>query len=570
MTRRRRKGPSGKPRWKRREIHVEELLGIVERTKTSPLTEDDREKLTGALDTLQFLTRELEAKGTSIARLRRLLFGPSTEKTSQVLGETEKSRKKDTQGATAPKDGENAGSDCPEKAAAEGVPKQKRKGHGRNGASDYTGAEKIPVSHATLNRGDACPDCEKGKVYIQAEPSSLVRIVGMAPLHATVYELERLRCNLCGKVFTAESPEGVGTAKYDETGAAMVGVLKYGCGLPFNRLQRLQEGLGMPLPASTQWELVDDAADLLAPAYSELICQAAQGEVLYNDDTTMKILELTGERRKKAMADEDPHARTGVFTSGIVATGDGHQIALFFTGSNHAGENLTEVLSRRAQELSTPIQMCDALSRNKPNDLDTILANCMAHARRRFVEVVENFPEECSHVLEILRSVYQNDAEARENDLDPQERLRLHQARSGPLMEDLKKWLGEQIEQKRVEPNSGLGQAIGYMLKYWSELTLFLREPGAPLDNNICERALKKAILHRKNSLFYKTENGARVGDLYMSLIHTAELCGADPFVYLVTLQRHADRVERHPWEWMPWNYQETLSLLAELEAKPR
>ena len=130
-------------------------------------------------------------------------------------------------------------------------------------------------------------------------------------------------------------------------------------------------------------------------------------------------------------------------------------------------------------------------------------------------------------------------------------------------MKQLKKWLEDQLNERKVEPNSGLGEAIGYMLKHWDKLTLFLRVPGAPLDNNIVERALKRAIQHRKNSLFYRSENGARVGDTFMTLIYSAELNGADPFDYLVVLQRHAGQVAESPADWMPWSYQATLDRLA-------
>ena len=102
-------------------------------------------------------------------------------------------------------------------------------------------------------------------------------------MQAKVYELQRLRCHLCGKIFTAQAPAGMGSAKYDATSASMIALLKYGSGLPFNRLQRLQGNLGLPLPASTQWDIVHAAASLIAPAYEELIRQAAQGEVIYND-----------------------------------------------------------------------------------------------------------------------------------------------------------------------------------------------------------------------------------------------------------------------------------------------
>jgi transposase len=410
-----------------------------------------------------------------------------------------------------------------------------------------------------LKPGDHCPKCQEGKVYAQREPGLLVRIVGQAPLAATVYELERLRCNLCGDVFTAEAPERVGTKKYDETSASMIALLKYGSGFPFYRLEGLQKNLAIPLPAATQWEIVAAAAALIQPAMDELIRQAAQGEVLHNDDTSMKLLGLMKELASTKGDSSDAPERTGVFTSGIVSTRDGQKIALFFTGRKHAGENLSTVLARRAAALGPPIQMCDALSRNLPKPLPVILGYCLAHGRRRFVDVAPNFPSECRYVLEALGEIYHYDELAREQGMTPQERLRFHQAHSGPVMEALQGWLTEQLEGKKVEPNSGLGQAITYMRKHWEKLTLFLRQAGAPLDNNLCERALKKAILHRKNSLFYKTRKGARVGDLFMSLVHTAELCGTNPFDYLTELQRHAADLQQNPQEWMPWNYRQTL-----------
>jgi transposase len=204
--------------------------------------------------------------------------------------------------------------------------------------------------------------------------------------------------------------------------------------------------------------------------------------------------------------------------------------------------------------------MCDALSRNLPGELRTILGHCLAHARRRFVDIYERFPEPCGHLLESLAVVYRNDAVARSRRLSPEDRLRSHQESSGPTMQDLHGWLAQQLDEKRTEPNSALGGAITYMLKHWDRLTLFLRQAGAPLDNNVCERALKKAILHRKNALFYKTRNGAKVGDLFMSLIYTCQLSEANPFDYLTELQSHPDELATSPELWMPWNYRTELS----------
>ena len=385
-----------------------------------------------------------------------------------------------------------------------------------------------------------------------AKPKSVVRVTGQAPLQATVYEMQKLRCNLCGKIFTAKAPEGMGTEKYNAESVSMIAMLKYGSGVPFNRLQRLQETLGIPLAASTQWETLSEHEYAFDSVYDAFIVTAAQGKVIHNDDTVMKVLNLTD------LNQPDKEGRTGVFTSGIVSVGDDHQIALFFTGHKHAGENLADVLRHRAAELTAPIQMADGLSRNVPGAFETLLANCLAHGRRKFVDVYDDFPAECHHVLDRLAQVYKNEADTQgQSDAD---RLIYHQQHSGPIMAELKDWMQQQLDDHLVEPNSSLGEVIGYMLKHWEPLTLFLREPGSPLDNNLCERALKKAILHRKNAYFYKTANGARVGDMFMSLIHTCELNAINPFNYLTELQKHAAAVALCPANWLPWNYQQALS----------
>ena len=547
-----------------KQIKLAELNQIVECAKSGPLSEGQCSTLKQAIQTLAFVTEQLEHKTTTIERLRQMLFGASTENSDNVLGKP----------GGAADGGEDSGAGArPDGASAQTnadtgtQDKPKPPGHGRNGAAAYRGADRVKIKHPSLKHGDRCPLCLNGKVYQQLEPATLIRIKGIAPLHGVVYECERLRCNLCGEVFTADAPAEVGDKKYDESASAMVGVLKYGVGMPFNRTEKLQAAMGIPLPASTQWELAEDAATTLKPVHQEFIRQGAQAKLLHNDDTTMRILEYckAAQQCQQSEGETDGDQRTGVFTSGIVAKrNDDHLIALYFTGHKHAGENLLELLAKRAAQLPEPIQMCDALSRNMPAQLKTILANCLAHARRKFVEQVNNFPEECRYLLEKLRDVYHNDSLARQGTMSDVERLDFHQLHSGPIMDDLQKWLRAQLDEHKVEPNSGLGEAIEYMLKHWSKLTLFLRVPGAPLDNNICERALKKAILHRKNALFYKTQNGADVGDLFMSLIHTAELNGVEAFDYLVTLLKHPEQLAKTPADWMPWNYRETLARLVQ------
>src|SRR4051812_39379659 len=537
------------------DVDSDRLEEVLRRAEQS-LDEKDAELIRAVFESYAYVTDLVEDKNTTIRRLRQLFFGSRTEKTEAVVGP-----KNGTPKPAAPPD-DPAGTDL---AAGEGTTDVSdaaavSKGHGRNGAEAYRGAERVDVTHPSLCAGVACPACGEGTVYDKA-PGVLVRITGQPPLAATVYRLQKLRCHLCGQGFTADAPGEAGSqTKYDARAGSMIGLLKYGSGLPFNRLEGLQGDLGVPLPASTQWDVVEALATGLAPVLDELIRQAAQGEVLHNDDTTVKILELMGQRARQeapAEAGGGGDGRRGLYTSGVVALRDGHRVALFFSGRRHAGENLAQVLAHRVEELPPPIQMCDALSRNLPGELRTILAHCLAHARRRFVDVYDRFPEVCRHLLESLAVVYRNDALARERRLSPEARLRFHQDASRPTMQDLHDWLTRQLGEKLTEPNSALGGAITYMLKHWDQLTLFLRQAGAPLDNNLCERALKKAILHRKNALFYKTRNGAGVGDLFMSLIYTCQLNQANPFDYLTQLQRHADAIAASPQLWMPWSYRD-------------
>ena len=508
---------------KQLDISKKELKALQKRIKTRRLRDNDYELVLAMAQTIECLNQALAEKDTSIGRLCKYLLGAPTETARNLLKK---------------KIGEDKPRNRPKKA----------KGHGRNQAADYSGAGRVLLDHPVLRTGHTCPGCEKGKVYELSLPSVFVHITGRAPLDATVYERTRLRCNLCGEIYTPDLPAETGDKKYDDSAAVMIALLKYGCGLPFHRIEKLQNHLGIPVPSSTQWDLIDAMALRLSPLNDALMATAAQGSVIHNDDTTMKLLSF--------LKDQDPEStRKGIFTSAIVSRSGEHQIALFMTGNRHAGENLTQVLKNRETGLAPAIQMCDALSRNVSKEFETLLVNCMAHARRKFAELIDRFPEDCTHVIEVLGKVFHYDAIAGRQGMSDQQRLAFHQTHSAPLMIELKAWCAKQVEENLVEPNSGLGEAINYMLKRWDRLTGFVHIPGAPLDNNLCERVLKFAILHRKNALFYKTQRGARAGDLFMSLIHTCQLEGVNPLDYLTWVLKNSDALQTCPENYLPWNY---------------
>jgi transposase len=505
-------------------------VALLERVRPG-VSEEDYRLIEGMSLAWPRFLEMLQQNPTALRKLPQLFFGPKTEKTERICPPP-----------TPP---------APPSPAP--GPEAKPKGHGRTKAADYTGARWVEVPHPQLQAGAPCPHCGQGTVRAQKSPAIVLRIVAAPPISATGYRLQRLRCDACGEVFTAPAPPEAGTEKYAPSVGAAAALWRYGCGMPHYRLAQLQESLGVPLPASTQWERMQPLAQQAQPILEELIAQAAQSPLIHQDDTTMRILDLRRPGSESAPL-VDPQ-RKGTFTTNLLAYVLDHPVALYFTGWQHAGENLADLLRQRESERAPPIQMCDALSRNLSLEQETLLAHCLSHGRREFVSLAQTFPDPCRYVLEALREVYQADAQAKEQGMSPDQRLAHHQTHSQPVMERLHAWLQEQLQAKLVEPNSGLGQAIGYMLRHWEPLTLFLRQPGAPLDNNVCERALKMAILHRKNSLSYKTLNGARVGDLFMSLIHTCRLNHVNPFDYLVAIATHPEAVQSSPAAWLPWNY---------------
>ncbi|HYN63344.1 MAG TPA: transposase, partial [Candidatus Limnocylindrales bacterium] len=328
-------------------------------------------------------------------------------------------------------------------------------------------------------------------------PKSLVKVVGQAPLGATVYRVQRLRCRLCDAIFTAPLPAAVASLpKYDSSCASMIAVLRFGNGMPHFRLEGLQASLYIPLPDATQWDIVAKAAPSPRAVFEELIRQAAQAPLLHSDDTPMKVLSLMKERAK-AEADGVKPVAKAINTSGIVAVlqDDAHhngqhtqqrKVVLFFTGHAHAGKNMQRVLAHRAQELQPAMQMCDALASNVAGEFKTVLANCLTHGRRQVADVAEQFPEAARCVIEALAKVYEHDAKCRHDQLSPEQRLSFHQEHSQPIMDGVQRWMNEQFDKRLVEPNSGLGKALRYLIRHWDALTLFLRKVGAPLDNNLC------------------------------------------------------------------------------------
>jgi hypothetical protein len=388
-----------------------------------------------------------------------------------------------------------------------------------------------------------------------------IRIDGNALLSAMHYEVEKLRCSACGAIFGAGLPAEAGAEKYSAQARAVLAVSRYYLGIPGYRLQGYQAMLGVPVPDATQWEQIEAVGDCAYKVFEQLEKEAAQGELIFQDDTAVRILALLKENRAMVAAAQaqglsTPTERTGMHTTALAVQVGEHTAILYYASRRHAGENLQALLDKREAGLHTPLVMSDALASNAVADESRLIrCHCLAHGRRKFSDLEEVFPHECQVVLEVIRQVFEHDAQAHETQLSPSERLAYHQRLSGPLMAGLYTWLHKQVDDRLVEPNSSLGKALAYLQGHWATLTQFLAVPGAPLDNNLAERALKLFIRQRKNSLFFATEHSAYIASVLTSLIVTCLHAGGNAVEYLVALQEHRREVFADPAAWLPWAY---------------
>jgi transposase len=549
---------------KRLDFTPEEVEALIERLENQQLEADDFSLLADLVRAMIWMESSLKEKQLSITRLKAV-FGIKTEsakKLTKLLNNTSTQDSENSGDNSAAEEENSEDNSTTEKTPSiEGAPagsesnpnKEPPKGHSHRPSSDYQEAEIIKIAHATLKKGCICPECNKGKLYNLA-PGTVLRIIGQPWLSVKIYKPERLRCPVCLKVFTAKLPEELYTeSRVDKTAKAIVSILKYRGGVPFYRQEQIQTILGNPISDTEVWNMTRDVAACIEPVFVALCDVAANAECIHNDDTKARILELMKQNEKENLQ------RTGIFTTALLAKTADKQVTLFFTGRQHAGENLNDLLDRRDEGLPIPIQSCDASSRNIPKDHATQVGYCNAHSRRNFYEIAPCWPQECIKIVAGYNAVFLNDKIAKERGLNPDERLKWHQKLSSSIMTKIKDYCQCLIDTKQVEPNSSLGKAIQYLKNHWEGLTLFLRVPGIPLSNNDDERLIKRAVLNRKNAYFFKNEAGAKIADILMSVIETCALNNVNPYNYLIALQQHANRVLEDPKSWLPWNYGDRL-----------
>ena len=525
---------------------IERIIALIE---SAQLPKDIIEFIIGCINLAVWLPRALTEHKITVSNLKRLIFGQGDKSQNRSKKKKNNSNK---QGNNRPSDvrpSDEASND-------DSIDEKPSRGHGRNPHDAYPGDIEQTISLDKLVAGLACPLNCGGKLY-QIKPGILVNIKGQNIARVEKYWLEKLRCALCGNIFTADIPPGVSQEKYHPTFKAMLALQKYFLGMPFNRQAYFQSLLGFPLSSSTQWKLIEELASCVFPIFSALERCAANGRLIHNDDTLLRIVDLIYRNR------QNPDLkRTGMYTTGILSHFENHKIALFYNSQRHSGENMEQLLNKRCKTTGKVIQMCDALSHNTPKNHETIACNCLSHGFRKFEDLKDFYPEHCLYLMKLLATPFKVDETCKERENNDYERLVYHQKHSRPDLLKAKAYMEQLLDDKLIEPNESLGKACRYMLKHWHKLTRFLEVEGAPVHNNDMERGLKIPIRGRNTWLFYKTEYGAMIGGVLTSIIYTCELSGINPFDYLVVLQEHKDQIIKEPNAWLPWNYQATLSQL--------
>lgn len=339
-----------------------------------------------------------------------------------------------------------------------------------------------------------------------------------------------------------------------EATIAHVLVSKYADHLPLYRQAQIMSRQGVDLDRSTLADWVGRAAFELRPVFNALIADLKRSTKLFMDETRAPVLD-PGSRKTKAgyfwaLARDDRPWRGGA-PPGVA----------FSYAPGRGGQHAERIL----QGFTGVLQVDGYAGYNRLIAPDRVgpgvrLAYCWAHARRKLVEITRTGSTPIAEDgVKRIGELYRIEAELR--GLDADARLAVRQARSAPLVADVRTWLTH--HRARVAGKSPLGQALAYIAKYWDGLCVYLIDGRVEIDNNFVERTIRPIALNRKNALFAGHDAGAENWAIIASLIETCKLNAVNPFAYLTsTLTAIVNgHKQRQVDDLLPWAYRANLKL---------
>ena len=548
---------------KKSQTELDEIIALIRATNWSEATKDF---LINCIRLACWFPTLLEKQHITMRKLREMIFGKGKKRKKSGnngdgntscgdSGDKNGNPPTATSNTTEDSSSDDANSEAGTTENNKKVAKPKKgKNKGRNPHTIYEDAEIIWHRLIDIKPGSPCPeDLCTGR--LSALPAGVIVVIDGQPMvKVTKHFVEKYRCGLCGYRVEAKVPEELeGKQKvYTPELKTYLALHKFFLAVPYHRMDTYQKMLNVPLPDSTQWNLIESVASSCYPVFNYSKILAANSKIIWKDDTVNRILDVIAENKR------NENDTTGMHTTCIMAeTEDGHKIALYLNGTQHSGENVEDVLNLRDDAKGAIIQMSDALAVNTPATIATIACYCLSHGFRKIEYLDDYFPLPCMSIMKKLGKVFEIDANTRE--MTDDERLAYHIEHSKPIMFALYEQIEDLLSSKDVEPNGELAKALRYFQNHWVELTRFLSVAGAPIDNNIVERALKLAIRVRKNSLFYKSRYSAALSGMLISLIYTCIYSDVNPAIYLTALQKNAEAVTKNPELWMPWNFDEQL-----------
>lgn len=433
------------------------------------------------------------------------------------------------------------------------------KWNGKNSFENYKDASTTRLHPENVCSGDECPCCHKGKMY-ESEDRKLLQFTGNRPVEVSRYLKTVYRCNNCGYMVANNK----NIEKWTNSSRSSI-ILQRIYGMPFYRLSQIQTLSGVPISCSTLWEqyLYTWNEGGAREIFGWLLGTLAECKDFKIDDTSAKILSVI--KDNKLLKEQGKKKGRSCYSTTICSkTASGEVIILYLTGNKHAGENIGNILKIRQDQTSSITIMRDASSNNNPVlreeeykwllNLITII-NCLAHGQRKFVELEQFYPEECGYFLEQTGGIYHNEHQCNNMNLSLEDKLKYHQEHSAKYISNVYNKIDQLFNEKKVEPNSKLGQAIRYWINNKAGLTQFLKVPLESLDNNWAERSLKTLILQRKNSLFFKTIDSAVVHSGMTSIVKTCSENSINAFKYLNWLQDNCTKAKKDPIRYTPFAY---------------